>query len=119
TCTEAVVSPFTVGANPSAVVITDFDGDGFKDFAVANQGDNTISVFKGDGQGGFTEFPNAPFALPTTEKGPIAMTTGVFDSSGKPEIAVLAAATQNIGIFQASFDNTFNGTFTEISGSPI
>jgi Flp pilus assembly secretin CpaC len=119
TFAEVTGSPFTVGTNPSAVVITDFDGDGFKDFAVANQGDNTISVFKGDGQGGFTEFPNSPFALPTTEKGPIAMTTGVFDSSGKPEIAVLAAATQNIGIFQASFDNTFNGTFTEISGSPV
>jgi Flp pilus assembly secretin CpaC len=119
TFSETAGSPFTVGTSPSAVVIADFDGDGFLDFAVANQGDNTISVFKGDGQGGFTQFPNSPFALPTTEKGPIAMTTGVFDSSGKPEIAVLAAATQNIGIFQASFDNTFNGTFTEISGSPI
>lgn len=119
TFAEAAGSPFTVGTNPSAVVIADFDGDGFKDFAVANQGDNTISVFKGDGLGGFTQFPNSPFALPTTEKGPIAMTTGVFDSSGKPEIAVLNAATQNIGIFQASFDNTFTGTFTETSGSPI
>jgi Type II secretory pathway, component PulD len=116
---EAAGSPFTVGTNPSAVAIADFDGDGFLDFAVANQGDNTISVFKGDGAGGFVAFPNSPFALPATEKGPIAMATGVFDSSGKPEIAVLNAATENIGIFQASFDNTFNGTFTEISGSPI
>lgn len=119
TFAEAAGSPFTVGTNPSAVVIADFDGDGFLDFAVANQGDNTISVFKGDGLGGFVPFPNSPFALPTTEKGPIAMATGVFDSSGKPEIAVLNAATENIGIFQASFDSTFTGTFTEISGSPI
>jgi Flp pilus assembly secretin CpaC len=115
----AAGSPFTVGTNPSAVVIADFDGDGFLDFAVTNQGDNTISTFKGDGLGGFTPFSRSPFLLPTTEKGPIAMTTGVFDSSGKPEIAVLNAATENIGIFQASFDNTFDGTFTEISGSPI
>src|SRR5439155_17606031 len=119
TFVEAAGSPFTVGTNPSAVVIADFDGDGFLDFAVANQGDNSISVFKGDGLGGFIPFPNSPFLLPATEKGPIAMTMGVFDSSGKPEIAVLNAATENIGIFQASFDNTFNGTFTEISGSPI
>jgi len=119
TFSETAGSPFAVGTNPSAVVIADFDGDGFRDFAVANQGDNTISVFKGDGLGGFTPFPNSPFSLPTTEKGPIAMATGVFDSSGKPEIAVLNAATENIGIFQASFDNTFNGTFTEISGSPV
>ena len=119
TFAETAGSPFTVGTNPDAVVIADFDGDGFLDFAVANQGDNTISTFKGDGLGGFTPFPRSPFILPTTEKGPIAMTTGVFDSSGKPEIAVLNATTENIGIFQASFDNTFDGTFTEISGSPI
>jgi Flp pilus assembly secretin CpaC len=119
TFTEVAGSPFAVGTNPSAVVVADFDGDGLLDFAVANHGDNTISLFKGDGQGGFTVFPNSPFALPSTEKGPIAMTTGVFDSSGKPEIAVLNATTQNIGIFQASFDSTFKGTFTELSGSPI
>ena len=112
-------SPLTVGANPSAVVIADFNGDGFLDFAVANQGDNTISVFRGDGKGGFTEFPRSPFALPSTEKGPIAMTTGTFDSSGKPEIAVLNAATQNVGIFQATGDSTFDGTFVQLAGSPV
>ena len=112
-------SPLTVGANPSAVVIADFNGDGFLDFAVANQGDSTISVFQGDGQGGFTAFPGSPFVLPSTEKGPIAMTTGTFDSSGKPEIAVLNAATQNVGIFQATGDSTFNGTFLELTGSPV
>jgi Flp pilus assembly secretin CpaC len=119
TFVEAAGSPFTVGTNPSAVVIADFDGDGLLDIAVANQGDNSISTFKGDGLGGFTPFPKSPFLLPATEKGSIAMTTGVFDSSGKTEIAVLNATTENVGIFQASFDNTFDGTFAEISGSPI
>jgi len=119
TFTEAVGSPFTVGTNPSAVVIGDFNGDGNLDFAVANEGDNTISVFAGDALGGFTPFPKSPFALPTTEKGPIAMVSSTFDNSGKPEIAVLNATTQNIGIFQASADAAFNGTFTELSGSPV
>lgn len=119
TFTEAVGSPFTVGTKPSGVVIADFNGDGFQDFAVVNQGDNTISVFQGDGQGGFTEFPKSPFPLPTTEKGPIAMLSGIFDNSGKPEIAVLNATTENIGIFQATGDSNFNGTFAELSGSPV
>ena len=119
TFSEAAGSPFTVGANPSAVVIADFNDDGNLDIAVANQGDNTISVFAGDGQGGFTPFPKSPFALPTSEKGPVAMVSGVFDNSGKPEIAVLNAATENIGIFQASFNSSFDGTFTELSGSPV
>lgn len=119
TFTEAVGSPFAVGTNPSAVVIGDFNGDGNLDFAVANEGDNTISVFAGDALGGFTPFPKSPFALPTAEKGPIAMLSSTFDNSGKPEIAVLNAVTQNIGIFQASADATFDGTFTELSGSPV
>jgi Flp pilus assembly secretin CpaC len=119
TFAEVSGSPLTVGANPSAVVIADFNGDGFLDFAVANQGDNTISVFQGDGQGGFTAFPRSPFALPSTEKGPIAMITGTFDSSGKPEIAILNRATENVGIFQATGDSTFNGTFLELAGSPV
>src|SRR6266446_5723550 len=119
TFTEATGSPFAVGTNPSAVVIGDFNGDGNLDFAVANEGDNTISVFQGDGQGGFTPFPKSPFALPTTEKGPIAVLSGTFDNSGRPEIAVLNATTQNIGIFRATGDSTFNGTFAELSGSPV
>jgi Flp pilus assembly secretin CpaC len=119
TFTEATGSPFAVGIKPTGVVIADFNGDGFLDFAVVNQGDNTISVFQGDGQGGFTPFPKSPFALPTTEKGPIAVLSGTFDNSGKPEIAVLNSATQNIGIFQATGDSTFNGTFAELSGSPV
>jgi Flp pilus assembly secretin CpaC len=123
TFTEATGSPFAAGAKPSGVVIADFNGDGFLDFAVINQGDNTISVFQGDGRGGFTPFPKSPFALPSTEKGPIAVLLGTFDQSGKPEIAVLNATTQNVGIFQASGVNTgadaFDGTFAELSGSPV
>jgi Flp pilus assembly secretin CpaC len=119
TFTEATGSPFTVGANPSGVVIADFNNDGFPDLAVINQGDNTISVFQGDGTGGFTPFPKSPFALPATEKGPIAILSAIFDNAGLPEIAVLNAATQNIGIFQATGGPAFNGTFTEISGSPL
>ena len=119
TFTEAPGSPFKVGTKPSAVVIADFNGDGNLDFAVANQGDNTISVFQGDSLGNFTEFPKSPFVLPTTQKGPIAMVSGVFDNSGKPEIAVLNATSQTVGIFQASFTSAFDGTFAELSGSPI
>src|SRR6266849_9936994 len=37
--TEAPGSPFAVGNNPRSVVVADFNGDGFLDLAVANQGD--------------------------------------------------------------------------------
>ena len=119
TFSEATGSPFAVGTKPSAVIIADLNGDGLLDIAVANETDNTISTFQGDGQGNFVPFPKSPFALPAAEKGPIAMASGAFDNSGKPEFAVLSATTQNIGIFQATGDSTFNGTFAELQGSPI
>src|SRR5437016_170014 len=57
---EATGSPYTVGNSPSSIVLADFNGDGNLDFAVANEGDSTIALFKGDGTGGFTEFPGSP-----------------------------------------------------------
>ena len=60
---EAIGSPYTMGNSLSSIVLADFNGDGNLDFAVANEGDSTISFFKGDGTGGFTEFPGSPIAL--------------------------------------------------------
>ncbi len=127
---EAAGSPYRVGNNPSSVVVADFNGDGNPDFAVANQGDNTISVFKGDGKGGFTEFPGSPFALNNTstvsEKGPVAMVTANFrratnSTNNSPEIdlAVVNRSTNNVAILLSSVDANSNITFTEAANSPI
>ncbi|HLZ93439.1 MAG TPA: FG-GAP-like repeat-containing protein [Candidatus Acidoferrum sp.] len=127
---EAAGSPFAVGANPSSVVIADFNGDGNLDFAVANQGDNTISVFRGNGAGGFTEFPGSPFALTNTgsisEKGPVAMVTGNFrgtfnsvNNSPEVDLAVVNQATNNVAILLGSVDANSNISFTEAANSPV
>ena len=50
-----------VGSNPTAIVTGDFDGDGKQDFAVANEDDDSISIFLGDGTGKFAPAPNSPF----------------------------------------------------------
>lgn len=52
-----------VGSNPTSIVTGDFNGDGSQDFAVANEDDDSISVFLGDGTGKFTPAPNSPFLL--------------------------------------------------------
>ena len=57
---------FTVcGPRPVALALGDVDGDNILDLAVANAGNNTVSVFKGDGTARFTgrtDFPtgNSP-----------------------------------------------------------
>ena len=123
TFTEAPGSPFAVGKQPSGVVIADFNGDGNLDFAVANKGDNSISVFQGDGTGAFTPFPRSPFLLPnivaSTELGPTAMVTGNFRNQGFPDLAVVNENSNTVSILLASGDSSFDGTFTEATNSPI
>jgi tetratricopeptide (TPR) repeat protein len=127
---EAAGSPYSVGNNPSSVVVADFNGDGDLDFAVANLGDNSISVFRGNGKGGFTEFRGSPFALTNTstvfEKGPVAMVTANFrgatnSTNNSPEIdlAVVNQSTNNVAILLSSVDANSNVAFTEATNSPI
>jgi len=123
TFTEATGSPFAVGKQPSAIVVADFNGDGNLDIAVANKGDNSISVFKGDGSGGFTPFPKSPFVLPNivagTETGPVAMVTANFRNQSKPDLAVVNENSNTVSILLSSGDNTFDGTFSEAINSPV
>lgn len=119
TFVEAAGSPFTVGAQPRAVVIADFNGDGKLDFAVANSGDNSISTFQGNGDGTFTPFPNSPFKLPATMQGPIAMVSGNFQnlSGTGADLAIVNQTTNNVAILGTG--TSFNGTFTIATGSPF
>jgi type II secretory pathway component GspD/PulD (secretin) len=130
TFVEAAGSPYPVGKEPSSVVVADFNGDGDLDFAVANKGDNTISVFKGDGRGGFTAFPASPFALQNnatiSEKSPVALTTANFKNTTLPnttapevDLAVVNEATNNVTILLGSLDTNTNVLFTEPNSSPI
>jgi Flp pilus assembly secretin CpaC len=127
---EPAGSPYLVGKNPSSVVVADFNGDGNPDFAVANRGDNTISVFKGDGKGGFTEFPGSPFALANTstvsEKGPVAMLAANFrgavnstNNSPQVDLAVVNQSSNNVAILLGSVDANSNVSFIEAANSPI
>src|SRR5258706_84557 len=127
---EAIGSPYAVGKSPSSVVVADFNGDGNPDFAVANKDDNTVSVFKGDGKGGFTQFPSSPFALTNTstisEKGPVAMVTGNFraatnrtNNSPEVDLAAVNQSTNNVAILLSSVDVNSNIAFTEATNSPI
>jgi hypothetical protein len=127
---EAAGSPYAVGKNPSSVVVADFNGDGNPDFAVANKDDNTISIFEGNGRGGFTEFPGSPFTLTNTsaisEKGPVALVTANFrektnatNNSPAVDLAVVNEASNNVAILLGSVDSNSNVTFTEALNSPI
>ncbi len=127
---EAPGSPFAVGNNPRSVVVADFNGDGFLDFAVANQGDNSISLFRGQGDGTFVEFPGSPFKLTNTtaisQTAPVAMVGGNFrnrtntvNNAAEEDLAIVNQGSNNISVLLSSVDKNLNVTLTEAPNSPI
>jgi type II secretory pathway component GspD/PulD (secretin) len=127
TFVEAPGSPIAVGKNPSSVVVADFNNDGALDLAVTNKNDNSISLFEGNGDGTFTEFPGSPFKLTNTasiaETGPLAMVSGFFgnavNQSNEKDLAIVNETSDNVTILLTSVDNNKDVTFTEAPDSPI
>jgi tetratricopeptide (TPR) repeat protein len=127
---EAPGSPFAVGNNPRSVVVADFNGDGFLDLAVANQGDNSISLFRGLGDGTFREFPGSPFKLTNSntlsETAPVAMLganfrnrTNTINNGPEVDLAVVNQGSNNVAILLSSVDQNLNVTLAEAPNSPI
>ena len=106
---------FSVGHSPSAVATGDFNGDGKLDLAVVNEGDNTVSILLGNGDGTFQSQTTIATGL-----APDAIVTGDFNADGKLDIAVANFTDNSISIFSGNGDGTFTAprTITGVN-SPI
>jgi hypothetical protein len=80
-------------ADPRAIAIADFDGNGFDDIATANHGTNDVAVFWH--QGWTPGFPGTlAYSLPTlvgvvSGAGPVALTRGDLDCDGDQDLALV------------------------------
>jgi hypothetical protein len=112
TFTQAPGSPVAVGGTPHSVAVGDFDGDGIADLAVANSASNTVTILRGNGSGGFTQFTGSPVAV---SAGPESLAVGDFNGNG---ILDLVTANRGSGTVSIMLGNG-SGGFSNATGSPV
>jgi hypothetical protein len=110
--TPAPASPVMVHQTPKSVAVGDFNNDGRPDFVADNFIGGNLSVFLGDGAGGFVEASGSPVAM---AGGPIYVATGDFNADGLADLATANISPAGIGILIG----TGNGGFAPAPASPI
>jgi len=86
---------YPAGATPSSIVAGDWTGSGVIDLAVANKDSNDVTVFLGDGHGGFRAL--RPISLGDQAGEPVAITAGDF-GNGHLDLAVVNQSSNSVSI---------------------
>lgn len=103
---------YTIEAEPSSITAADFNGDGYIDLAVANNGvDNpnlsVVSVLLNKGDGTFAakvDYRTSPF--------PTSLTAADFNGDGKADLAVVG---NNVSVLLNKGDGTFSASVDQAS----
>ncbi|MBL7992119.1 MAG: VCBS repeat-containing protein, partial [Candidatus Kapabacteria bacterium] len=98
---------YPTGSQPLNSVAGQFDNVAGVDFAVANFGTNTITVYRNDGTGNFP--PATNIVTVTVGSSPFGLETGDFDNDGDTDIIVVCLG--SVWLVQ----NNNNGTYTPSS----
>ena len=90
------------GSAPASVAMGDFNGDGILDMAVANSGDNTVSIMLGKADGSYTTA--AVYPTGTTPSG---VTAADFNGDGKLDLVVANKGNDSISVLLGNGNGTF------------
>lgn len=101
--TNPTRTDLTTGTAPSAVAVGNFHSFSAEDLVVANQSDNTISIFPGNGDGTFGTREDI-----NVGRAPVALVTGDFNGDGKTDIAIVNQTDATVTILLGNGDGTFN-----------
>jgi FG-GAP-like repeat/Dockerin type I domain/FG-GAP repeat len=113
--TAAAGSPFATGTNPDFVSIGDFNNDGIQDLAISNLNSNNVTVFLGNGAGGFTPAPGSPFTVGTS---PQAVVVADFNGDGIQDLAIPNYGSGGNGSVTVLLGQK-SGGFAPANGSPF
>ena len=99
----SVPTNFGVGDDPFSVAVSDFNGDGKQDLAVANRLSNTVSILLGDGTGNFSAATNFPVG-----DTPRSVAVGDFNGDGKQDLAVANEFSGDVSILLGDGTGNFS-----------
>ncbi len=105
---------FATGSFPVSVAIGDVDGDGKPDLAVANQGSNTVSVFRNTATAGSISTGSFIAKMDFfTGFTPISVAIGDLDRDGKFDLAVVNYSSNTVSILRntATSGSVSTGSF--------
>jgi hypothetical protein len=94
------------------VAVGDFNRDGIPDLAVANAGNNSVSVLLGNGSGGFGAATSYPVG-----SAPVSVAVGDFNHDGIPDLAVANANSNTVSVLLGNGSGGFGAATSYPVGS--
>ena len=109
----AVAKAYPVGLNPLAIIVADFNVDGWLDVATANAGANTVSILLNDKQGNFLPAVNI-----TTGLLPASLAAADFNSDSIPDLIVANRNSAGISLLLGDGSGGFTASLLGIAANP-
>lgn len=109
---QPLSSPESAGDSPVDLIAANFDGDGDRDLAVANQQGGNVSVLANGGSGDFAEVTTSPESAGIFPQGIVATD---LDRDHDSDLAVVNQGSSNVTVLR----NNGSADFTQPLSSPV
>jgi hypothetical protein len=106
-------SNYAVGPEPVSVAVGDFNGDGILDLAVANEGNNSVSVLLGYGDGSF----HSAGSSYGVGNAPSSVAVGDFDGDGTPDLVTANAGDNTSSVLPGDGHGSFGAATSFAAGT--
>lgn len=102
----------TGGSNPISIAVADVNGDGKSDLFTAHNGNGTVGVLLGNGNGTFA----AAVAYGTGSNNPISIAVADVNSDGKLDLLTANQGSSTVGVLLGNGNGTFQPMATYSTG---